>query len=100
MGITEEDVMKALRMVIDPELGANIVDLGLVYEVRVENGEDVYVKMTVTVPGCPLSNFLLHDAKKKIEKIEGVGKVDVELTFDPPWTPDRMSPELRRMFGV
>ena len=100
MGVSEDDVWNALKMVIDPELGANIVDLGLVYEVRVDNGEDVYVKMTVTVPGCPFSNFMMSDARKKIGKIPGVGRVDVELTFDPPWSPDRMSPELRRMFGV
>lgn len=100
MGVTEDDVMNALRMVIDPELGVNIIDLGLVYEARVENGEDVYVRMTMTVPGCPLSNFIIRDVKKKLEKLGGVGTIDVELTFDPPWTPDRMSPEVRKMFGV
>jgi len=97
--VSEKEVWDALREVVDPEIGANIVDLGLVYEVRVENGRDVYVKMTLTVPGCPLMNVLPAQVEDRIMQIKGVGKVTVQLTFDPPWTPDRMSPELKEMYG-
>lgn len=99
MMVSEKEVWDALREVVDPEIGANIVDLGLVYEVRVENGRDVYVKMTLTVPGCPLMNVLPAQVEDRIMQIKGVGKVTVQLTFDPPWTPDRMSPELKEMYG-
>ncbi len=97
--VKEEDVWNALKEVVDPEIGANIVDLGLVYEVRVDNGNEVYIKMTLTVPGCPLMNVLPAQVEERVKEIEGVGKVTVQLTFDPPWTPDRMSKELREAYG-
>jgi len=97
--VNKEEVMEALKEIIDPEIGANIVDLGLIYEVRVDNGKDVYVKMTLTVPGCPLMNVLPNQVEERIKQIEGVGSVTVQLTFDPPWTPDRMSKELREIYG-
>ena len=95
----EEEVWEALKEIVDPEVGANIVDLGLVYEVRVDNGNEIYVKMTLTVPGCPLMNILPAQVEERLSQIEGVEKVTVQLTFDPPWTPDRMSKELREMYG-
>ncbi len=98
--VTDKEVWDALRDIMDPEIGANLVDLGLIYEVRVDNGTDVYVKMTLTVPGCPLMNVLPAQVEERLKKLEGVGDVTVEVTFDPPWTPDRMSKELRELFGV
>ncbi len=95
----EEEVWEALKEIVDPEVGANIVDLGLIYEVRVDNGNEIYVKMTLTVPGCPLMNILPAQVEERLSQIEGVEKVTVQLTFDPPWTPDRMSKELREMYG-
>ncbi len=95
----EEEVWEALKEIVDPEVGANIVDLGLVYEVRIDNGNEIYVKMTLTVPGCPLMNVLPAQVEERLSQIEGVEKVTVQLTFDPPWTPDRMSKELREMYG-
>ncbi len=97
--VSEEEVWNALRDVVDPEIGANLVDLGLIYEVRVDNGTDVYVKMTLTVPGCPLMNVLPAQVEERLKELEGVKKVTVQLTFDPPWTPDRMSKELREEYG-
>ncbi len=97
--VKEEEVWNALRDIVDPEVGANLVDLGLVYEVRVDNGKDVYVKMTLTVPGCPLMNVLPAQVEERLKQLEGVGKITVQLTFDPPWSPDRMSEELRKLYG-
>ncbi len=97
--VSEQEVWNALRDVVDPEIGANLVDLGLIYEVRVDNGKDVYVKMTLTVPGCPLMNVLPAQVEERLKHLEGVGKITVQLTFDPPWSPDRMSKELREIYG-
>ena len=97
--VKEEDVWNALRDVVDPEIGANLVDLGLIYEVRVDNGKDVYVKMTLTIPGCPLMNVIPAQVEERLKQLEGVGKITVQLTFDPPWSPDRMSEELRKLYG-
>ena len=98
--VSEEEVWNALKEVVDPEIGANLVDLGLIYEVRVENGTDVYVKMTLTVPGCPLMNILPAQVEERLKELENVKNVRVEITFDPPWTPDRMSKELRELYGI
>ena len=97
--VKEEEVWNALREIVDPEIGANLVDLGLIYEVRVDNGNEIYVKMTLTVPGCPLMNVLPAQVEEMLKKMEGVEKVTVQVTFDPPWTPDRMSKELREAYG-
>ena len=97
--VSENEVWNALRDVVDPEIGANLVDLGLIYTVRVDDGKNVYVKMTLTVPGCPLMTVLPAQVEQRISEIEGVEKINVELTFDPPWTPDKMSKELRDAYG-
>lgn len=97
--ITKESVMAVLTNVLDPELGVSIVDLGLVYDVQVADG-DVAVKMTMTAPGCPMHSFMTQGAQKEIEKMEGVKSVKVELVWDPPWTPDKMSRALKEKFGV
>lgn len=99
-GVREEDVINALREVYDPELPFNVVDLGLVYGVEV-NGRKVKVKMTLTAIGCPLSVYLVDMVEETIkQKIPEVEDVEVELVFDPPWTPDRMAPEVRRLLGL
>lgn len=93
---TEPDIREALRGVIDPELGVNIVDLGLVYGVEIEN-DLVRVRMTMTSPACPLGDYLkeLVDASVR-GRVAGVRRVDVELVWSPEWTPDRMSDEARQ----
>ena len=98
--VREEDVLNALREVYDPELPFNVVDLGLVYGVEV-NGKKIKVKMTLTTLGCPLSVYLVDMVEEVIkQKIPEVEDVKVELVFDPPWTPDRMAPEVRRLLGL
>jgi len=97
--VKEEDVWNILQEIVDPEIGANLVDLGLIYEVKVREGKEVYVKMTLTVPGCPLMNVLPAQVEERIKQLEGVEKITVQLTFDPPWSPDRMSDELKKLYG-
>lgn len=98
MLVDEKELWDGLRGVMDPELGLNIVDLGLVYEVVVENGE-VCVVMTLTTPGCPLSGSLPNAALNAVQFLPGVTGADVVLTFDPPWSPQRISPEGQRFLS-
>ena len=87
--VTETQVLASLANVLDPELGMSIVDLGLVYGVRVEGGR-VAITMTLTAPGCPLHDVIVDWARTAVGTIPGVERVDVTLTFDPPWSPDRI----------
>ncbi|MFV1988882.1 MAG: metal-sulfur cluster assembly factor [Gemmatimonadota bacterium] len=93
-----EEVRQALRSVIDPELGINIVDLGLVYGVDVDEGT-AHVSMTLTSPGCPAGGQLLGGAKAAAESVEGVAEAVVSLVWKPFWTPERMDAKVRAMMG-
>ena len=94
--LTEGAVRDALREVIDPELGVNIVELGLVYGVRIE-GADVHITMTMTSPACPLRDYLQDLVESAVSaRVEGVRRVDVEIVSDPPWTEEMMSDAARR----
>jgi metal-sulfur cluster biosynthetic enzyme len=93
--VSEAAVMQALATVVDPELGMSIVDLGLVYEVRVRDG-DVHVTMTLTTPGCPIHEVMPGWVRSAVMAVPGVDHVEVALTFDPPWTPDRIQPPSTR----
>ncbi|MCC6003510.1 MAG: metal-sulfur cluster assembly factor [Thermofilum sp.] len=98
--ITQEQVLQALQEVFDPEVPFNVVDLGLIYGVEISDGK-VKIKMTLTTIGCPLSYFLVDMVREAVrEKIPEVEDVEVELVFDPPWTPDRMKPEVRKLLGL
>ena len=92
-------IREALRQVIDPELGYNIVDLGLVYEIAVEDGGLVTVVMTTTTPGCPATHYLKVGAREAAGAVEGVKFVDVRLTYEPRWTPNMMTREAKDHFG-
>ena len=95
-----DGVREALRQVIDPELGYNIVDLGLVYDVAVEEGGVVCVTMTTTTPGCPATNYLKGGAAESASNVRGVEFVDVKLTYEPRWAPEMMSPEAKAYLGI
>ena len=95
-----EPVREALRRVIDPELGWNIVDLGLVYEIAVEEGGVVHIIMTTTTPGCPATNYLKQGAGDAAGDVPGIEFVDVKLTYEPRWVPEMMSPEAKVHFGI
>ncbi|MFV2007348.1 MAG: metal-sulfur cluster assembly factor [Longimicrobiales bacterium] len=97
--VTEKDVNKALRGVKDPELDLDLVVLGLVYDIEVSEG-DVHVMITLTSPMCPVAGQIVEDAKNAVLAVEGVETAEVELTFDPPWTPERISPLIRASLGI
>jgi metal-sulfur cluster biosynthetic enzyme len=97
--VTKEIVYKHLRDVIDPELGINIVDLGLIYEVVVKE-KDVFITMTLTFPGCPLGGIIKNEVDSKLAQIDGLGKVNLTITFDPPWNLSMISPEARAEIGI
>lgn len=91
--------MDKLREVPDPELGISIVDLGLVYDVTADKKGDVIVLMTLTTMGCPLFDLIAEPVKSELLKIKGVKNVSVDLTFDPPWNPSKMSKEAKVKLG-
>lgn len=93
-------VWNKLKEVIDWEIGLDVVTLGLVYGIEVDDNNNVKVLMTMTTPMCPLAGGIMGDAEMKIRSIEGIGNVEVELTFDPPWTPDRIDPVVRKQLGI
>jgi metal-sulfur cluster biosynthetic enzyme len=96
---TDDAVWDALRTVNDPEVGMNVVDLGLVYGVEVD-GADVSVRLTMTSPACPLGDVIVENAAAVIRAAApGARTVDIALVWDPPWTPDRMSEAARAKFG-
>ena len=96
---TSETIRKALRAVKDPELGLNIIDLGLVYDVEVNDGGQVHVRMTLTSPGCPAGGEIIQGVKDVAGEVEGVTGVEVELVWEPYWTPEKMDPRVRAFLG-
>ena len=99
MTLTEKDVRTALKGVKDPELGLDLVVLGLIYEIKVE-GDRVEAVMSLTSPMCPVAGQIVEEVQAAIEGVDGVASAEVELTFDPPWTPDRISPLIRASLGL
>jgi metal-sulfur cluster biosynthetic enzyme len=97
--VSEEVVMEALKEVYDPELHYNIVDLGLVYDVNVKDG-DVHIVMTLTTPACPIGPMIIAQIEEMVRILPGVKDVDVELTFDPMWSPELISEEARADLGL
>ncbi len=97
--LTTDAIYESLKTVFDPEIPVNVVDLGLVYDVQVNKG-DVYVQMTLTFPGCGMGPFIAQQAEWAIQDIEGVEDVEIELVFDPPWSPDLISEEARSQLGI
>ncbi len=96
--MTKEEILEKLKTVIDPEIGIDIVSLGLIYDIKIDNDE-VKVKMTMTTPACPLSGLLVSDVESVLRNM-GITKYDVQLVFDPPWTPDMMDEKIREAMGL
>jgi metal-sulfur cluster biosynthetic enzyme len=96
---TSEAIRKALRAVKDPELNLNIIDIGLVYEVESDPAGNVRVEMTLTSPGCPAGAEIIEDVKRVVGDMERVQSVEVELVWDPYWTPEKMDPRVRAFLG-
>ncbi|HEX5003635.1 MAG TPA: DUF59 domain-containing protein [Bacteroidia bacterium] len=96
----EERVVDVLKSCYDPEIPVNIYDLGLIYEVRVDPGNDIFVKMTLTSPACPVAETLPPEVEQKIKELPDVNNAKVEITFDPPWEKDMMSEEAKLELGM
>ena len=104
MPLTQEDVLSALKQCYDPEIPVNIVDLGLIYEVRFdsapESQQDVTVDMTLTAQGCPAHVMISDQVKSRLEQLPGVRNAAVNIVWNPPWTPERLSPDARKQLGI
>jgi metal-sulfur cluster biosynthetic enzyme len=102
--VTENDVITALKQVYDPEIPVNIVDLGLIYNVRFEpapeDKQDVTVEMTLTAQGCPAHVMIGENVKARVEQLPGVRTASVNVVWTPPWTPERLSPDARKQLGI
>jgi metal-sulfur cluster biosynthetic enzyme len=96
---TVEAIRKAIRAVKDPELNLNIIDIGLVYDVEIDESGDVRIEMTLTSPGCPAGAEIIADVKRVVGDMEGVRSVDVQLVWEPYWTPEKMDPRVRTFLG-
>ena len=104
MPLTEDDVVSALKQCYDPEIPVNIVDLGLIYGVRFESAsaglQDVTIDMTLTAQGCPAHVEIGQQVKARVEQLPGVRNVTVNVVWNPPWTPERLSPDARKQLGI
>lgn len=97
--ITKEQVLDKLKTVVDPEIGINIVDLGLIYKIDIQ-GDVVNIDMTLTVPGCPLASMLTQVAKQRVEMLDGVKTANINLVWEPKWNPSMVSDEVKKRFGI
>ena len=97
--VTRETILEALKSVYDPEIPVNVVDLGLVYDVQVNEG-NVYVQMTLTFPGCGMGPYIGQQAEWAVADVDGVEDVEIEMVFDPPWSPDLISEDAKAQLGL
>ena len=97
--LTTDEVIKKLSTIKDPELGINIYDLGLIYDIKIDEGNNVNITMTLTTVNCPVADSFPLDIAKNITSLENTGQVKVKLTFDPPWNKDMMSDDARLALG-
>ena len=97
--LTTDEVIKKLSIIKDPELGINIYDLGLIYDIKIDEGNNVNITMTLTTVNCPVADSFPLDIAKNITSLENTGQVKVKLTFDPPWNKDMMSDDARLALG-
>lgn len=98
--ITEADVTNMLKNTVDPEIGINIVDLGLVYEIKIDENNNINLKLTMTSPMCPVTSVIMADAQLRLETLPGVGKVELDLVWEPAWSPEMISEEYRVSMGA
>ena len=97
--VTIDEVKEALRDVYDPEIPVNVLDLGLIYDIQVGEGQ-VYVQMTLTAPGCGMGPYIAQNAEWRISEVEGVNNVEVEMVFDPPWNPEMITEDGKKLLGI
>ncbi len=97
--ITKKDVEEVLKQIPDPEIGVSLWDMGLIYNIDIDTKGKVSVLMTLTTIGCPLFSSIADPIKKEVGKLEGVKEVNIELTFEPPWSTERLSKEAKEQLG-
>ncbi len=97
---TEPEVVEALQRVYDPEIPVDIYELGLIYEIDIKQNGDVFILMSLTAPGCPVAGEMPGQVAEMVALVGGVGRVEVKLVWDPPWTPERMSEDARLALGM
>jgi metal-sulfur cluster biosynthetic enzyme len=97
--VTKEEILEQLKQVSDPEIGMDVVNLGLVYDIDI-NDNRVYIKMTMTAPTCPVTPWILSEAQRVVENLENVEAADVELVWDPPWNPSMMTDEAKEALNM
>jgi metal-sulfur cluster biosynthetic enzyme len=97
--VSKEQIFSELRKCMDPEVPVNVVDLGLIYGVDVSEKNDIDIKMTMTTRGCPLHDTLVSDVKKYLNNIDGIGSINVQIVWDPPWSIEKMNPAVREKLG-
>ena len=95
----EEKIVKMLRTVYDPEIPVNVYDLGLIYSIEVDDEKNVHIEMTLTAPNCPAADFIIEDVRMKVESIDDVKSVDIQLVFELEWDKDMMSEEAKLELG-
>lgn len=96
----EDEVIKVLKGIYDPEIPVNIYDLGLIYEIEADEENNVRIRMTLTAPNCPMADDIIREVREKVEAVEGVKEVDLKLTFDPPWDESNLTEEARLELGL
>ncbi|MFO7655916.1 MAG: SUF system Fe-S cluster assembly protein [Bacteroidales bacterium] len=97
---TETEIVHVLREIYDPEIPVNIYDLGLIYDIEIDESEKATITMTLTAPNCPVADSLLAEVKEKVETVEGISNAKVNLVFDPPWDPNMLSEEAKFELGM
>lgn len=95
-----EKIVEAIKTVYDPEIPVDIYELGLIYDVKINESNDILITMTLTTPNCPAAETLPQEVKEKVKSLEEVNEVSVEITFDPPWSKDMMSEEAQLELGL
>jgi len=98
--INQEQVIECIRTVVDPEIPVNIYDLGLIYDINISKGNNVFIKMSLTSPGCPVAGELPKQVADELTKIKNIGLIEVELVWDPPWTKERMSEDAKLALDI
>jgi metal-sulfur cluster biosynthetic enzyme len=104
MPLTQDDVLSALKQCYDPEIPVNIVDLGLIYDIRLDSApdsqQDVTINMTLTAQGCPAHVMISDQVKSRVEQLPGVRNASINIVWNPPWTPERLSADARKQLGI
>lgn len=96
----EEEIVKVIKTVFDPEIPVNVYDLGLIYSIEVNDEGDATIEMTLTAPNCPAADFIVEDVKYKVESVEGIKNVTINLVFEPAWDKEMMSEEAKLELGL